>query len=138
MKLEGYEVEELRPGVKLYRRKNAPRTTYEEWCPWVHFHYVKSDAEGERDGETDVELCCHGCGVALWVTMPCPSSEAVSAQAQALRAEFKRSHGEHNSIFIDGDVPFQLTQLLREHPLTFLCPDFRKQLFSVTLREKLV
>lgn len=137
MKLDGYEVEELQPGVKLYRRKNAPHTTFEEGCPWIHFHYVKSDADGERDGETDVELCCHGCGVALWVTMPFPAPEAVSVQAQALRAEFKLNHEEHNTIFIEGDAPFQLfklTHLLRDHPLTFLCPDFRKQLFSVTLR----
>jgi hypothetical protein len=135
MKIEGYEVEELLPGIKVYRRKNSPHTTYEETCPWIHFHYTKNDSEGARDGSTEVELCCHGCGVALWVTMPFPASEEISAKAKALRVEFKKNHGTHNTIYMEGDGTFvtELTKQLANHPLQVLCPDARQQIFAVTL-----
>lgn len=136
MKIEGYEVEQLAPGVKVYKRQNAPHTTYEETCPWIHFHYAKNDDEAERDGSTEVELCCHGCGVSLWVTLPFPAPDAIVEQTTGIRADFKRNHEAHNAIYVEGEMGFvtELTKVLKGHPLTFLCPDFRRQSYSITLR----
>lgn len=136
--MDGYDVEELAPGVKSYHRKDIERTTYEESAPWVHFHYGKTDAEGLRDGETEIELCCHGCGVALWVTMPFPCSKALSDRAKMLRAEFNANHLTHNAIYVEDEVCTSIVgnigAALKEHPLCFLCPSFRKQIFHVDLR----
>lgn len=136
MKIEGYTVEELASGAKVYKRQNAPHTTYEETCPWIHFHYAKNNEDAQRDGHTEVELCCHGCGVALWAVIPFPVTVELSEKAQSLRAEFKKNHEAHNAIYVDGEMGFvtELTKTLKGHPLTFLCPDFRRQSYAITLR----
>lgn len=136
MKIEGYEVTEIAPGVKSYERKNAPYPTYEHAHPWVHFHYPQTDDEAERLGYMESELCCHGCGIALWVTFPFPLTQESRDRALAIRAEFNSNHGEHDDIYIEGNsgILASLTKVLKGHPLTQLCPDYRKQVFAIDLR----
>lgn len=135
MKIEGYEVEEVEPGVKVYSRVNASHTTFEESAPWIHFHYQKTDDEAEALGSTEVELCCHGCGVALWVTMPFPPSEALIEKAKALREQFRLDHVSHDTVYGDQGIAEALGQSLGRHPMSMLCPISRKQLYAVTLTD---
>lgn len=138
MRIEGYEVTELEPGLKVYHRVGTSHTTFEREAPWIHFHYAKTDSESERDGESEVELCCHGCGVALWVTLPVPFSDHLREKAERLRARFNRDHLDHDTIYVEdgvqGELAGKLGLQLEAHPLTFLCPDFRKQLYHIDLR----
>lgn len=136
MKIEGYTVEEVSPGVKVYNRQNAPHTKYEETCPWIHFHYAKDDQAAERDGFTEIELCCHGCGVSLWVTLPFPGTDEIMEQTKEIRAAFKGNHEPHNAIYVEGEMGFvtEMTKQLEGHPLTYLCPDFRRMSFAIRLR----
>lgn len=137
MKIEGYEVEEVAPGVKTYTRKNERHTTFDTRCPWIHFHYQTDDEESDRLGYTEAELCCHACETALWLTADWPLEPGA---ARPVRERFVEDHADcWRKYKPKSEVEAALMKALESqgnHPMESICPQRRKLMFSLDLRGK--
>jgi hypothetical protein len=139
VRIEGYEVTELAPGVKQYVKKGGDHTTVAVGMPWVHIHYPMGDTEADALGHTEAELCCHGCHGALWVTLDWPLSENA---AKPVLDDFKARHAEcwdnHRS---SGQIEDAIAAALAargEHPMQSMCPIERSSIHAVDLRGKVL
>lgn len=92
--------------------------------PQIHLHYLKTDDEAARDGWSETEICCHGCGVAVIIRFDMPSADVeIPADGDPrLCGEKERFQDRHRSCPMIGGA--------------FLCPLERKSVSVIDLRGK--
>lgn len=139
MKIEGYEVKEIAPGVTEYVLKDSPHTTFVKEQPWIHIHYQTGDEESDKTGVSRVELCCHGCNSALWVTLDWP------LEKDAAKPVLDQFSGRHAGCWKGRDSPaspleemiYKALRAKGEHPMQSLCPPARDHMHAIDMRGKL-
>lgn len=138
MKIEGYDVKELAPGVKEYTLQGQNHVTFTKAAPWVHIHYPMGDDEADELGYTEAELCCHGCNEALWVTLDWPLEEDA---AKPIHEDFTKRHAgcwaTHKPASTVEEAVSAALVAQGHHPMESMCPRDRASIHALDLRGKM-
>ncbi len=114
--------------------------TFLQDTPNVHLHYEISDELADAQGYSEIELCCHACGLGLKVLFNLPPDkdpvyEEIGdngiPQLRKIRDEFETKHKECQA----ADPPLLSSVGLRGvDQFRYLCPPYRKNVETLDVR----